>query len=94
MLDLLFDQQKNWAFVDKPVEALENTVKQAGITHDTFESCLKDQALYTKINTERDIAGRDFHVDATPTFFINGTAHAGELSVDEFEKLIDPLLKS
>jgi protein-disulfide isomerase len=92
--DLLFDQQKNWAFVDKPVEALENTVKQAGITHDAFEACLKDQALYNKVNAERDTAGKDFHVDATPTFFINGVKHPGELSVQELEKILDPLLKS
>ncbi|WP_237477941.1 DsbA family protein [Lichenibacterium dinghuense] len=92
--DLLFDQQKNWAFVDKPVEALENTVKQAGITHDAFESCLKDQALYNKVNAERDAAGKDFHVDATPTFFINGVKHPGELSVQELDKILEPLLKS
>ena len=92
--DLLFDQQKNWAFVDKPVEALENTVKQAGITHDAFESCLKDQALYNKVNAERDAAGKDFHVDATPTFFINGVKHPGELSVGELDKILEPLVKS
>ena len=94
IVDLLFDQQKNWAFVDKPVEALENTVKQAGITHDAFESCLKDQALYNKVNAERDAAGKDFHVDATPTFFINGVKHPGELSVQELDKILEPLVKS
>jgi protein-disulfide isomerase len=94
VLDLLFDQQKNWAFVDKPVEALENTVKQAGITHDTFQSCLKDQKLYGQVNAERDKAGQQFKVDATPTFYINGVKHAGELSVDELDKILQPLIKS
>jgi protein-disulfide isomerase len=94
VLDLLFDQQKNWAFVDKPVEALENTVKQAGVTHDAFEACLKDQKLYGQVNSERDKAGQQFKVDATPTFYINGVKHAGELSVDDLEKILQPLLKS
>ncbi|MGI3901746.1 MAG: DsbA family protein [Janthinobacterium lividum] len=94
VLDLLFDQQKNWAFVDKPVEALENTVKQAGVTHDAFEACLKDQKLYGEVNSERDKAGQQFKVDATPTFYINGVKHAGELSVDDLEKILQPLLKS
>ena len=94
VLDLLFDQQKNWALVDKPVEALENTVKQAGITQDAFQTCLKDQKLYGQVNAERDIAGKDFKVDATPTFYINGVKHAGELSVDELEKILNPLIKS
>ncbi len=94
MLDLLFDQQKNWAFVDKPVEALENTVKQAGMTHDAFEACLKDQKLYGQVNAERDKAGAQFKVDATPTFYINGVKHAGELSVQDLDKILTPLVKS
>ena len=94
LMDLLFDQQKNWAFVDKPVEALEGTVKQAGITHDAFETCLKDQKLYGQVNSERDKAGGQFKVDATPTFYVNGVKHAGELSVQELDKILAPLVKS
>ena len=94
LVDLLFTQQKNWAFVDKPVEALENTVKQAGIGHDAFETCLKDQKLYDQVNQERDKAAQQFKVDATPTFFINGVKHAGELSTAELDKILAPLVKS
>jgi protein-disulfide isomerase len=32
-------------------------------------------------------------VQSTPTFFINGTAHPGALSIDEMTKVIDPYLK-
>ncbi len=94
IVDLLFTQQKNWAFVPKPVEALESTVKQAGITHDAFEACLKDQKLYDQVNQERDKAGQQFKVDATPTFFINGIRHSGELTVPELDKILAPLVKS
>ena len=94
ILDLLFDQQKNWAFVNNPSAALENTVKQAGITHDAFEACLKDQKLYGQVNAERDKAAKDFKVDATPTFYINGVKHAGELTVTELDKILAPLIKS
>jgi len=94
IVDLLFTQQKNWAFVPKPVEALESTVKQAGITHDAFEACLKDQKLYDEVNQERDKAGQQFKVDATPTFFINGVRHSGELTVPELDKILAPLVKS
>ncbi len=92
VVDLLFDQQKNWAFVDKPVEALAATVKQAGITQAQFETCLKDQKLYDQVNQVRDTAAKAFTVDATPTFYINGTKHPGEISVDELDKLLGPLL--
>ncbi len=94
MIDLLFTQQKNWAFTDKPVEALASTVKQAGVSQTDFETCLKDQKLYDQINSIRDSAGKSFKVEATPTFFINGVKHSGELSVDELEKVLAPLVKS
>lgn len=94
IVDLLFDQQKNWAFVDKPVEALANTVKQAGISQADFETCLKDQKLYDQINQMRDTAGKEFKVDATPTFYINGEKHAGEMTVADLDKVLAPLVKS
>lgn len=92
LVDLLFDQQKNWAFVDKPVEALAASVKQAGISQAQFETCLKDQGLYNQVNQVRDDAAKKFGVEATPTFYINGTKHPGEIGVDELEKLMQPPL--
>ena len=94
IIDLLFAQQKNWAFVDKPVEALAGTVKQAGISQADFETCLKNQQLYDQVNQVRDSAAKQFKVEATPTFFINGEKHPGELSVEELDKLLAPLVKS
>ncbi len=93
IVDLLFDKQKDWAFVDKPLEALAATVKQAGVSQSDFESCLNNQKLYEQINQERDNAGKDFHVDATPTFYVNGKKLSGELPIAEFDKVIAPLLK-
>ena len=37
IVDLLYTQQKNWAFVDKPLDALAGLVKQAGISQSDFE---------------------------------------------------------
>jgi protein-disulfide isomerase len=93
IVDLLFAQQKAWAFTEKPVEALANLVKQAGITQEGFEACLKNQDLYEKINKIRDRAAEKFGVKATPTFFINGKKENGELSLEALDKVIEPLLK-
>jgi protein-disulfide isomerase len=94
MVDLLFDQQKNWAFVDKPLEALQNLVKQTGMSQETFEACLDNQKLYDQVNEVRDRASQKFGVAATPTFFVNGVRHAGEMTPDELDKAIAPFLKS
>jgi protein-disulfide isomerase len=91
--DLLFDQQKNWAFVDKPVDALAATVRQAGINQAQFEACLKDQNLYSQVNQMRDQASSKFNIQATPTFFINGRKYTGELSVAQVDKDIEDAAK-
>ncbi|WOJ88863.1 DsbA family protein [Methylocapsa polymorpha] len=93
IVDLLFAQQKNWAFTEKPVESLANLVKQAGVTQEAFEACLKNQDLYDKINKVRDHAAEKFGVNATPTFFINGKKQTGEVTPEALDKLLEPLLK-
>lgn len=88
MVDLLFDQQQNWAFVDNPVPALFNIAKQVGFTQETFELALKNQALLDAVNAIKDRGAKDFGVDATPTFFINGVKQPGALTLEEIEKLL------
>jgi protein-disulfide isomerase len=92
MIELLFRQQKNWAFIDKPLDGLSNIVKQTGMGQETFEKCLKDQALYDKVNTVRDRGAEKFGVNATPTFFINGKRVSGEMTVEQLDKELTPLL--
>jgi protein-disulfide isomerase len=93
IVDLLFAQQKNWAFTDKPLEALAALLKQTGMSQNGFEACLKNKDLYDKIAKVHDRAAEKLGVTATPTFFINGKKERGEVTLDALEKLLDPLLK-
>ena len=93
VVDLLFAQQKNWAFTDKPVEALAALLKQTGMGQTNFEACLRNQDLYDNITKVHDRAAEKFGVDVTPTFFINGKKEKGEMTPDALEKLLGPLLK-
>jgi protein-disulfide isomerase len=88
VVDLLFAQQKNWAFVDNPLDGLANVLKQAGLGQDKFDAVLKDKALYEKINAVRTRANEKFGVNSTPTFFVNGDKYTGEISVDDLGKII------
>jgi protein-disulfide isomerase len=90
--DLLFDQQRNWAFTEKPLDALRAMMRQAGFSQEKFDACLKDQKLYDAVNAVKNRGMDQFKVDSTPTFFINGQRHPGNLSIDELEKIIKPLL--
>jgi protein-disulfide isomerase len=93
IVDLLYTQQKNWAFVEKPIDALAGLVKQAGVSQSDFQSCLQNQQLLDDVTKTHDRATELFKVNATPTFFINGREMNGELPIAEFEKVLDPLLK-
>jgi len=93
LIGVLFDKQADWAFVKtNPVPALMEIAKQVGFTQESFEACLKDDALLKKILAQRERAANVLGVNSTPTFFVNGTKIAGEVSLETFSKAIDPLL--
>lgn len=93
MVELLFAQQQNWAFVSDPLAALEALVKQTGMGKTQFEACLNDQALFDKVTAERDVAGKTFKVNSTPTFFINGDRKPGEIPAEALAETLAPYLK-
>jgi protein-disulfide isomerase len=93
VIDLLFKQQGDWV-MKNTTETLTRIGKQAGLTQQQVEDCLKDQALLDKIAADQKYASEVLKVNSTPTFFINGEVIKGEASFDEFEKKIKPLLKS
>jgi protein-disulfide isomerase len=90
--DMLFDQQANWAFVPKPLDALEQMMRQAGFSKEKFEATLKDQKLYDAVNAVKEKAMTTFKVNATPTFFINGQKYQGEMTIEGMEKVIKPIV--
>jgi protein-disulfide isomerase len=87
LVDLLFEQQRNWAFVSDPQTALFNMVKQAGFTRESFEACLKDQKILDGVNEVKN-RGTSLGVDATPTFFFNGVKKPGVQSMEDIDKLL------
>ena len=93
MIGLLFSQQKNWAYSDKPLQGLTALVKQTGMSQEKFDACLQDKALYANVNQVFEKASKQFRVDSTPTFFINGKKVSGALSPEEMDKQLEPLLK-
>jgi protein-disulfide isomerase len=93
VVDLLFRQQNDWV-TKNTTETLTRIGKQAGLSQQQVEVCLKDQALLDKIAADQKYANEVLKVNSTPTFFINGEMVKGETSFEEFAKKINPLLKS
>ena len=93
LVDALFATQKNWAFAEgNPVPRLFETVKQAGFTQEAFDKCLTDQPLLDKVNAIRTRGSDVFKVNSTPTFFNNGKRLPGNNHLEDFDKIIEPLL--
>jgi protein-disulfide isomerase len=91
LIEVLFASQDKWA-VRQPLPVLTQIAKQAGFTQESFEKCLADQKLYNDILAIRERGSKDYKVESTPTLFINGKAQKGGATMEQLEKLIDPLL--
>jgi protein-disulfide isomerase len=92
MVDVLFHQQDSWAHVADAKTALMQISKLAGFTQESFNACLTDQKLLDDIRAVKNRGEKDFGVDATPTFFINGKKYPGAMSIEEMSAIIDPLI--
>jgi protein-disulfide isomerase len=94
MINVLFRMQDKWAFVQDSQSALLSIARQAGLSEQSFKQCMTNQQLLDSIEQVRQRASDKFGVNSTPTFFINGEAHRGEMSLDELNKALEPYLKS
>ena len=84
----LYMNQEAWAFVKDPLEKLKERAKKAGYTDDSFNSCLRDQALLDKIVKVREKASNVFKVTSTPTLFVNGKLLRGASHLRQIEELM------
>lgn len=92
LVDQLFQSQDYWLTQSDPLTALKQIGASVGVDDKAFEACLNDEALKNKILTRVQEANDKYKVDATPTFVIKGTTHAGELPYGDFKKLLDQAL--
>jgi protein-disulfide isomerase len=90
--EVLLDKQRVWAASQDPATELFNIFKQAGMTRDEFDACQKNQELAQNVIAVKERAEKEFNVGSTPTFFINGHLVSGAQSIEEFDKVIEPLL--
>ena len=93
LVEVLFEKQRDWV-VEQPLEPLLAIARQAGFSQQSFEQCLANQNVLDGIDWVRKRAVEKFAVDATPTFFINGTRHRGEIMREALDATLTPYLDS
>jgi protein-disulfide isomerase len=90
-VDTFFADQQQWVMADDYMAALARLAELGGMGKSEVDACLKNSRLENQILQERLVASKDLGVDATPTFFINGTKFSGEPTVAEFDKFLSAL---
>jgi protein-disulfide isomerase len=91
VIDMLFKEQE---WVVKTMATLKRIGREAGMSEQSVETCITDQALFDKLSADEKFADEVLKVNATPTFFINGQRIKGAISFEEFDKRIKQLLKN
>ncbi len=91
-LQLLFEGQSGWARSGDPAAELVRLGQLAGLSQERATGCLHDEAGLKKIIQERLTGEKDYQVDSTPSFIIDGRRYPGALTADELDEILAPLL--
>lgn len=90
----LFENQDKWAFSESFKDDLKRFAAAGGIDAAQFDSCLADKEGENAILATRQEAGTKVGVNATPSFYVNGTPLTDWQNVDTFVKATDEAAKA
>lgn len=88
-INTLFENQDRWVFgAGSVADALWSLAGDAGMDRTTFDQALGDTGLQDWIVGRALDAESRWHVDATPSFVINGKLYTGAMSASEFATIL------
>lgn len=91
-IDSIFRSQEGWIRSPDPVKALIQVVRLGGMSQADADTCLQNKELSESVVNSRMQAEQSFNVRSTPSFVINGKTYPGAFSIEEFDKILEPLL--
>ncbi len=93
MLNVLFKSQSKWARAADPLQALAKIARLGGFTEARFKACMTNQGLADKILQSRLTGSKEFGVDSTPSFIVNGVKTSGNMTTAKWDALLATYLK-
>jgi len=96
-VDVLFRNQTTWGHYEQrdpqvrsqmAQASLAKLVKIGGMSDETFNKCMADDALRKRIIDVAFEGKEKFGIESTPTFFINGVKFVGAQPYEEFAKAL------
>lgn len=91
-LEALFANQSRWAGSGNPAQDLERMSRLAGMSKETFDACLGDEALLDGIRTAAQEAAEEYDISSTPTFLVNGDKVTGAVDFATMKRHLDDAL--
>lgn len=94
IVDMLYAEQREWtrgADANAIADNLRRIGRRAGMNDAQMNECLADRDMAMALMQTYQNNVEEYGVRATPSFVINGTLHSN-MSFDEFQSIIDPLL--
>ena len=88
LVEMLFETQDQWAFVQDTRGSLERLVRVAGISKKDFDACLANKQAENEVLQSRLSASQGLGVSSIPTFFINGKKLEGAPTEQAFEQAL------
>ena len=93
MLSVLFKSQRKWAKASNPQEALAKIARLGGFTEARFTVCMSNQDLADMILNSRLKGNKEFGIDSTPSFLVNGVKTSGNMTISKWDELLATYLK-
>ncbi len=93
-VDVLFGSQSAWARVSDPLAALTRIGRLGGLKAEAIAACFTDEALINRILASRVDGAREFNINSTPTFIINGEKLVGAQPFARFVEVFERLLSN
>ncbi len=95
VLDVLFRQRGQIlqaAATGNAREVYLRIARSANVTEAQFDACMRDDEEIKRIQKVGEDGDRLYNVSVTPTFVINGKTYEGAMAIDDFDRILQPLL--
>ena len=93
-VDMIYGDQANWVKATDLIKELQLRAQLAGLSEADFKACLDNKQLFEGIQKRAEAGGKEYSIDSTPTFIINGEKISGAVPYEQFETVIEAALKA
>ncbi len=93
MIDAYLERQAEWTGAEDIPAALQRIARMNGLSGEKMRACLQDREFAEGLVARYQETTAEDGIRSTPSFVIDGRVHTGNMSVEEFSRLIETALE-